>query len=131
MQRSSLIRIPLMLLVLGAMASPAMAFERLEIEVVNPQIVNGRPAVTAQVDFSVRVRAVNADGSTDPTADFINAELYTNDVPANLPSRSYLQNGERQFDGLRFLAAGQPVRLRVRDADDGSVPTAEILIEQD
>ena len=107
----------------------AHAFDRLEITVVNPYMVNGRPAVTVDVPFSVRVRAVNADNSTDTAADFINAEVYTNDVPASLPGSNYLSGGERQFDNLVFLAAGQPVRLRVRDADDGSVPYAEILID--
>ena len=107
----------------------ASAFDHLEITVVNPQIVQGRPAVTVQVGFSVRVRAVNADGSTDVAADFINAELYTDDVPANLPPRAYLQGGERQFDNLVFLASGAPIRLRVRDADDPSVPFGEILID--
>ena len=81
------------------------------------------------VGFSVRVRAANADGSTDTAADFINAEFYTDDVPANLPPRSYLQGGERQFDNLVLLASGSPIRLRVRDADDSSVPFGEILID--
>ncbi len=110
-------------------AERASAFDRLEVEVVNPQLVQGRPAVTTQVSFSVRVRAVNADGSTDLTADFINAELYTDDVPATLPPRSYLQAGERQFDNLVFLASGSAIRLRVRDADDLSVPFGEVLID--
>ncbi len=110
-------------------ANVAVAFDHLEITVVNPQIVQGRPAVTAQVGFSVRVRAANADGSTDTAADFINAEFYTDDVPANLPPRSYLQGGERQFDNLVLLASGSPIRLRVRDADDSSVPFGEILID--
>ena len=116
-----------LLLLLGS--GSALAFDHLEIEVVSPHIVGGRPAVTAQVEFSVRVRAVNADGSTDPTADFINAELLSPDAPADLPPSDYLHSGERQFDGLRFLAAGQPLRLRVRDSDDGSVPYGEILID--
>ncbi len=107
----------------------AYAFDYLEITVVNPQIVQGRPAVTVEVAYSVRVRAVNANGTTDTTADFINAELYSPDVPATLPSSAYLQAGERQFDNLVMLADGQPVRLRVRDADDGSVPFGEILID--
>ena len=119
---------PLLILICG-LPGLVMAFDHLEIEVVNPHLVGGDPAVTVQVDFSVRVRAVNADGSTDVTADFINAELYSPDVPATLPPSDYLQNGERQFDALQFLAAGQPVRLRVRDADDGSVPHAEVLID--
>ena len=106
-------------------ASPAAAFERLEIEVINPQIVQGRPAVTVDVGFSVRVRAVNADGSTDTNADFINAQLST-DVPSTLPGAQYLQNGERQFDNLIVRAEGEPIRLRVRDLDDVSVPQAEI-----
>ena len=106
-------------------ATPAAAFERLEIEVINPQIVQGRPAVTVGVPFSVRVRAVNADNSTDTNADFINAQLSI-DVPNSVPGAQYLQNGERQFDGLQVLAEGEPVRLRVRDLDDVSVPQAEI-----
>lgn len=115
--------------ILGLGARDALAFDALEITVVSPQIVNGRPAVTVDVPFSVRVRAVNNDGSTDPAADFINAELYTDDVPATLPARQYLQSGERQFDGLVLHDSGLPVRLRVRDADDPSVPPAVILID--
>ncbi len=45
-----------------------------------------------------------------------------------LPASRYLANGEYQFDNVRFLADGQPVRLRVFDADDGSVPPAEVEI---
>ncbi len=56
-------------------ASNALAFDYLEITVVNPQIVAGRPSVTVETDFSVNVRAVNADGSTDVTANFIHAQL--------------------------------------------------------
>lgn len=108
---------------------PALAFDHLEISVVNPHMVNGRPAVTMQTTFSVHVRAVNGDGSTDTTADFINASLASPDVAANLPGAMYLQNGERQFDNVEFLAAGRPVRLQVSDADDPSVPTAEVLID--
>jgi hypothetical protein len=107
----------------------ATAFDHLEITVVNPHMVAGNPAVTVRTDFSVQVRAVNADGSTDPNADFINATLSSPDVAADLPASSYLQNGERQFDGVRFLGAGRPVRLRVQDADDPSVPPAEVLID--
>jgi hypothetical protein len=118
----------LALLILLTGTGTAQAFDHLEITVVNPDIVQGRPAITTQIDFSVRVRAVNPDGTTDVTAGFINAELYSPDVPAILPAPAYLQNGERQFDNLQFLAAGQPVRLRVRDADDPSVPHGEILI---
>ncbi len=122
-------RIACFLALIGCLPATALAFDHLEITVVNPHIVAGRPAVTVQVAFSARVRAVNADGTTDLTADFINAELYSPDVPANLPPHDYLHNGERQFDGITFLAAGQPVRLRVRDADDASVPHAEVLID--
>ncbi|MBD3222945.1 hypothetical protein GF314_17080 [bacterium] len=111
------------------LVSTAAAFDHLEITVVNPHLVAGRPAVTVNEPFSVYVRAVNADGTTDVTADFINAELASPDVAANLPSSQYLQNGERQFDGVEFLAPGRPVRLRVSDADDGSVPTAEVEID--
>jgi hypothetical protein len=111
------------------LASTALAFDHLEITVVNPHLVAGRPAVTVNEPFSVHVRAVNGDGSTDTTADFINATLTSPDVAANLPSSNYLQNGERQFDGVEFLAAGRPVRLRVHDGDDPSVPTAEVLID--
>ncbi len=107
----------------------ALAFDHLEITVVNPHMVNGNPAATVDTDFSVHVRAVNADGSTDINADFVNAELSSPDVPASLPAPQYLQNGERQFDNVRFLAAGQPVRLRVTDADDPSVPAAEVIID--
>lgn len=110
------------------LAGSASAFDHLEITVVNPRLAQGLPSATVNVPISVRVRAVNADNSTDLTADFINAELYSPDVPANLPGSNYLQNGERQFDNVAFLAAGQPIRLRVRDADDGSVPNAEVLI---
>jgi hypothetical protein len=109
-------------------ASSAFAFDHLEITVVNPRLAQGLPSATVDVPISVRVRAVNADNSTDLTADFINAELYSPDVPATLPPSNYLTNGERQFDNLVFRAEGQPIRLRVRDADDGSVPNAEVLI---
>jgi len=106
-------------------ATDALAFERLEITVLNPQIVEGRPAATVGVPFSVRVRAVNADGTTDTNADFINAQLSA-DVPASLPAAQYLLNGERQFDDVIIQAEGTPVRLRVRDLNDVSVPQAEI-----
>jgi len=120
--------------VIGAIAllactGTAAAFDHLEITVVNPHWVEGRPAVTVNLPFSVNVRAVRSDGTTDPNADFINATLSSPDVAAILPGSGYLQNGERQFDGLRFLAAGRPVRLRVHDADDPSVPPAEVLID--
>jgi FlgD Ig-like domain len=108
--------------------SGAFAFDHLEITVVNPHLVAGHPAVTVETDFSVNVRAVNADGSTDVTANFIHAQLQSPDVAAVLPGNQYLTNGEYQFDGLRFLADGQPVRLRVFDFDDGSVPVAEVEI---
>lgn len=106
----------------------ARAFDHLEITLVHPVVVNGYPAVTVETEFSVNVRAVNADGTTDPNAGFIHAQLSSPDVAADLPPSSYLMNGENQFDGLRFLADGQPVRLRVHDADDVSVPPAEVLI---
>ena len=106
----------------------ARAFDHLEITVVDPHVVGGYPSVTVETDFSVNVRAVNADGSTDVTANFIHARLQSPDVGAVLPGNHYLENGEYQFDGLRLLADGQPVRLRVTDADDGSVPAAEVLL---
>lgn len=117
------------LAILSALATSAVAFDHLEITVVNPHLVSGRPAVTVRTPFSVHVRAVNADGTTDTTADFINALLTSPDVAADLPSSAYLQSGERQFDGIEFLAAGRPVRLRVTDADDASVPAATVLID--
>jgi len=110
------------------MAGSVLAFDHLEITVVNPHVVDGFPAVTVETDFSVNVRAVNADGSTDLNANFIHAQLSSPDVAAVLPGSVYLINGEYQFDSLRFLADGQPVRLRVADADDGSVPAAEVEI---
>ena len=125
----SRMRILLSLALLVALATSAQAFDHLEISVVNPHMVSGRPAVTVRTTFSVHVRAVNGDGTTDTTADFINADLASPDVAANLPGAMYLQNGERQFDGVEFLAAGRPVRLQVSDADDASVPTAEVLID--
>ena len=131
MNRTQIIRKTLATMVLasGLLASSgALAFDHLEITVVNPHLVAGRPAVTVETDFSVNVRAVNADGSTDVTANFIHAHLQSPDVAAVLPGDQYLVNGEFQFDNLRFLADGQPVRLRVSDADDGSVPTAEVEI---
>ncbi len=119
----------LALIALGALTTSAAAFDELEITVVNPHLVDGSPAVTVNTAFSVRVRAVNADGTTDVNADFINATLRSPDVAADLPSGSYLQNGERQFDGVRFLASGMGVRLEVYDADDASVPTAAVIID--
>ncbi|NTV04687.1 hypothetical protein HGA89_07265, partial [bacterium] len=106
----------------------ALAFDHLEITVINPEIVDGRPAVTIYEQFSVLVRAVNADGTTDTAADFIRAALSSPDVAANLPASAYLQNGERIFSGIDFLDDGQPVRLRVADQDDGSVPFAQVEI---
>ncbi|MFO7655121.1 MAG: FlgD immunoglobulin-like domain containing protein [Candidatus Krumholzibacteriia bacterium] len=117
-------------LALTAAAWPgvAAAFDHLEITVVGANVVDGHPAVTVEMGFTVLVRAVNTDGSTDVFADFINAQLNSPDVAASLPAGAYLQNGERQFDNVRFLGAGQPVRLRVYDADDGSVPPGVVLI---
>ena len=115
-----------LLIVTGA--TDALAFDHLEITVVNPQVVAGRPAVTVETDFSVNVRAVNADGTTDVNANFIHAQLLSPDVAAVLPGAQYLSGGEFQFDNIRFLADGQPVRLRVVDADDGSVPAADVEI---
>ena len=109
-------------------AGDAWAFDHLEITVVNPHVVAGRPAVTVATDFSVNVRAVNSDGSTDVNANFIHAQLQSPDVAATLPAARYLSGGEYQFDNIRFLADGQPVRLRVVDADDGSVPAATVDI---
>lgn len=109
-------------------AGPALAFDHLEIEVVSPDIVDGLPAVTVDVPFSVRVRAVDASGATDPTADFIHAELVSPDLAATLPPSQYLSGGEAIFSGVTFHENGLNVRLRVRDRDDGSVPTAETRI---
>jgi len=106
----------------------AQAFDHLEISVVGPVIVDGHPSATVGVGFDVLVRAVNTDGSTDTAADFVHAYLDSPDVAANLPAAGYLSNGERVFSNVRFLAPGQPVRLRVGDLDDGSVPFAEVLI---
>jgi hypothetical protein len=131
MYRKSAIKIELtgFLILLSILAGGnALAFDHLEITVVNPHVVAGRPAVTVETDFSVNVRAVNADGSTDVNANFIHAQLQSPDVAAVLPGSSYLSGGEFQFDNVRFLADGQPVRLRVVDADDGSVPAAEVEI---
>ncbi|MCP4122247.1 MAG: hypothetical protein GY751_10880, partial [Bacteroidetes bacterium] len=96
----------------------ALAFDHLEITVVDPEIVDGYPAATVQIGFSVRVRAVNGDGTTDTAADYVHAGLISPDVIANLPSPQYLQNGEYQFDDIEFLDDGQPVRLQVEDTDD-------------
>ena len=131
MNRNQIFRKTLMSLVVAAgllVSSGAFAFDHLEITVVNPHLVAGRPAVTVETDFSVNVRAVNADGTTDVTANFIHAQLQSMDVAAVLPGNEYLVNGEYQFDNVRFLADGQPVRLRVFDADDGSVPAAQVEI---
>ncbi|MBU1674270.1 hypothetical protein KKA85_00640, partial [bacterium] len=106
----------------------AQAFDHLEITVISPEIVEGRPSVTIYEQFDVLVRAVNGDGSTDTDADYVNAFLASPDVPATLPSPGYLQNGERIFSNLYFRDAGQPVRLRAADLDDGSVPFAEIAM---
>ncbi len=114
--------------ILCGFAGGAFAFDHLEITVVNPHVVDGRPAVTVETGFSVNVRAVNGDGSTDTAANFIHAQLQSPDVAATLPGSVYLVNGEYQFDNVSFLADGQPVRLRVFDADDGSVPPADIQI---
>lgn len=104
------------------------AFDHLEITVMTPDIVDGRPAATVQMGISVLVRAVNLDGSTDTAADYIHAGLLSPDVPATLPSSRYLVAGERIFNGVIFLDDGLPVRLRVSDLDDGSVPFAEVEI---
>ena len=121
-------RIIMTAVILSALPGLATAFDHLELTVTDPNIVDGYPAATSGAGFSVRVRAVNADGTTDTAADFINAELRSPDVPTTLPARAYLQNGERQFDGIIFLAPGQPVRLQVGDYDDPSVPVVEILM---
>lgn len=121
-------RIIATVLMLAALPGVAAAFDHLELTVVDPIVVDGNPAATAGAGFSVRVRAVNADGTTDTAADYINANLLSPDVPTDLPAAAYLQNGERQFDGVAFLASGQPVRLQVEDMDDASVPVAEILM---
>ena len=106
----------------------ASAFDHLEITVVSPVVVDGYPSATVERSFDVLVRAVNADGSTDTAADYVHAILDSPDVAASLPGAAYLVNGERIFTGVTFLAAGQPVRLRVGDQDDGSVPFAVVLI---
>ncbi len=126
-QKNAIILVLALIFCLGLSGS-AFAFDHLEITVVNPHVVAGRPSVTVSTDFSVNVRAVNNDGSTDVNANFIHAQLSSPDVAAVLPGATYLVNGEYQFDNLRFLADGQPVRLRVADADDGSVPAAEVEI---
>lgn len=119
------------LLTVGAAAlllvpGTALAFDHLEITVINPDIVEGRPSVTIYEQFDVYVRAVNGDGSTDTSADFINASLISPDVPAVLPLSGYLSSGERIFTDVSFLDHGQPVRLQVEDLDDGSVPVATV-----
>lgn len=106
----------------------AQAFDHLEITVVGPVIVDGHPSATVGLGFDVQVRAVNADGSTDTAADYVHAYLDSPDVAATLPAPAYLSNGERVFSNVVLLGAGQPVRLRVGDLDDGSVPFAEVLI---
>lgn len=106
----------------------AQAFDHLEITVVSPVIVDGYPSATVGQGFDVLVRAVNGDGSTDVTADYVHAYLDSPDVAATLPPAGYLTNGERIFPGVVFLDAGQPIRLRVGDQDDGSVPFADVLI---
>ena len=121
-------RIIMATVILSALPGLAAAFDHLELTVTDPNIVDGYPAATSGAGFSVRVRAVNADGTTDTAADFINADLRSPDVPTTLPARAYLQNGERQFDDITFLAPGQPLRLQVGDYDDPSVPVAEILM---
>ena len=111
------------------LASGASAFDHLEITVVNPHLVDGTPAVTVQTPFSVHVRAVNSDGTTDTTADYVHAQLDSPDVAADLPASAYLQNGELQFDGVELLASGQDVRLRVGDADDASLQPGVVLLD--
>jgi hypothetical protein len=115
-------------LALAFLPGAALAFDHLEITVINPEIVEARPSVTVYEYFDVLVRAVNGDGSTDTSADFINANLLSPDVPAVLPASGYLSNGERIFSNVAFQDDGQPVRLRVEDLDDGSVPFAEVEI---
>ena len=115
-----------LLLVLVPCLSSAM--DHLEITVMTPDFVDGRPAATVQEGIAVLVRAVNADGSTDIGADFIHANLMSPDVPANLPPSAYLVNGERIFNNVIFLDDGNPVRLQVQDLDDVSVPFGEIEI---
>jgi len=121
------------MIVAGALAmliapGVAQAFDHLEITVISPEIVEGRPSVTIYESFDVLVRAVNADGSTDTDADYVNAYLESPDIPANLAASGYLQNGERIFSTNRYLDAGQPVRLRAADLDDGSVPFAQVAM---
>jgi len=106
----------------------AAAFDHLEITVMNPVIVDGYPSVSVEESFDVQVRAVNGDGSTDTAADYIHAYLDSPDVAAGLPGAAYLVNGEIVFSGVTFLGSGKPVRLRVADQDDGSVPFADVLI---
>ncbi len=115
-------------LTLALLPGAALAFDHLEITVIDPDIVEARPSVTLYEYFDVLVRAVNGDGTTDTSADFINANLLSPDVLATLPSSGYLSNGERIFSNVAFNDDGQPVRLRVEDLDDGSVPFAEVEI---
>lgn len=121
---SALLTIAVAVLVL--VPGTALAFDHLEISVISPDIVEGRPSVTVYEYFDVYVRAVNADGTTDTSADFINANLLSPDVIAILPMSGYLSSGERIFSNVSFLDYGQPVRLQVEDIDDGSVPVAEV-----
>jgi hypothetical protein len=119
----SLFIIPVLLLPVSV-----QAFDHLEVTVMTPDMVDGRPAATVQMGISVLVRAVNLDGSTDTAADYIHAGLSSPDVPANLPSSHYLVAGEWIFNNVIFLDDGLPVRLRVSDLDDGSVPSADVEI---
>ncbi len=97
------------ILTLAFFPGAALAFDHLEITVINPEIVEGRPSVTVFEYFDVLVRAVNGDGSTDTSADYINANLLSPDIPAILPASGYLSNGERIFTNVAFQDDGQPV----------------------
>ena len=115
MKKISVPALAILALVAASGATDALAFDHLEITVVNPHMVAGRPAVTVETDFSVNVRAVNGDGTTDLNADFIHAQLISPDVAAVLPGASYLSGGEFQFDNVRFLSDGQPTVGRIVD----------------
>ena len=109
---------PVISLILGLLAAgSAQAFDHLEITVVNPHVVAGRPAVTVETEFSVNVRAVNADGTTDVNANFIHAQLQSPDVAAVLPAAPV--PGRRRVPVRQHAlpgrgAAGAPARRRRR-----------------
>ncbi len=70
MKRSNrILQAAMLMAMLMAISGSAAAFDHLEITVVNPHMVAGNPAVTVRTGFSVQVRAVNGDGSTDTNAE--------------------------------------------------------------